>query len=171
MQVYDAHVEHLNKDFVLNVSLTKIEKHELLQLENPLYKEILRMFPHLDGVYMGDYNEKDTLPVHLILGANECAKIRTNENLRVSKTGEPVAEHTRFGWALMSPREDEVSLACLAVNSAADYENLSALDVLGLADNAGQESNVMGEFKEQLIRFDEGWYETALSWKLNHTPC
>ena len=106
---------------------------------------------------------------HLILGANEYAKIRTNENLRVGKTGEPVAEHTRFGWALMSPGEDEVSLACLAVNSAADYDNnLSALDVLGLADNAGQESNVMGGFKEQLIRSDEGWYETALPWKPNH---
>ena len=130
MQVYDAHVESLNKDFVLDVSLTKIEKHELLQLENPRYKEILRMFPHVDGVYMDDYNEKDTLPVHLILGANEYAKIRTNENLRVGKTGEPVAEHTRFGWVLMSPREDEVSLACLAVNSAADYENCSALDFL-----------------------------------------
>ena len=170
MQVYDAHVESLNKDFVLDVSLTKIEKHELLQLENPRYKEILKMFPHLDGVYMDDYDEKDTLPVHLILGANEYAKIRTNENLRVGKTGEPVAEHTRFGWALMSPGEDEVSLACLAVNSAADYENLSALDVLGLADNAGQESNVMGEFEEQLIRSDEGWYETALPWKPNHPP-
>ena len=69
----------------------------------------------------------------------------------------------------MSPGEDEVSLACLAVNSAADYENLSALDVLGLADNAGQESNVMGEFKEQLIRSDEGWYETALPWSKSST--
>ena len=48
MQVYDAHVESLNKDFVLDVSLTKIEKHELLQLENPRYKEILKMFPHLE---------------------------------------------------------------------------------------------------------------------------
>ena len=76
------------------------------------------MFPHLDGDYMDDYDEKDTLPAHLILGANEYAKIRTNENLHVRKTGEPVAEHTRFGWVLMSPGEDEVSLACLAVNPA-----------------------------------------------------
>ena len=74
MQVYDAHVESLNKDFVLDVRLTKIEKHELLQLENPRYKEILKMFSHLDGVYMDDYDEKETLPVHLILGANEYAK-------------------------------------------------------------------------------------------------
>ena len=170
MQVYDASVESLNKDFVLDVSLTKIEKNELLELENPRYKEILTKFHHLGGVYMDDYDEKDTLPVHLILGANEYAKIRTNENLRVGKTGEPVAEHIRFGWTLMSPGEDGVgTLGCLAVNSTTDYDNLSALDVLGLADNAGKETNVLGEFKEQLV-ISDGWYETALPWKPNHPP-
>ena len=35
---YDASVESLNKDFVLDVSLTKIEKNELLELKNPRYK-------------------------------------------------------------------------------------------------------------------------------------
>lgn len=68
----------------------------------------------------------------------EYAKIRTNKNLRDGKT------NARFGSALVSSGQDEVSLACLAVNSAADYENPSALDVLGLAVNAGQETNVMG---------------------------
>ena len=57
MQVYDASVESLNKDFVLDVSLTKIEKNGLLELENPRYKEILTKFHHLDGVYMDDYDE------------------------------------------------------------------------------------------------------------------
>ena len=62
MQVYDASVESLiNKDFVLDVSLTKIEN-ELLEQKNPRYKEILTKFHHLDGVYMDDYDEKDTLP-------------------------------------------------------------------------------------------------------------
>ena len=117
-------IETHGKKFHFIGTLTKIEKHELLQLENPRYKEILKMFPRLDGDYMDNYDEKYTLPAHLILGANEYAKIRTNENLHVGKTGEPVAEHTWFGWALMSLGEDEVSLACLAVNSAADYENL-----------------------------------------------
>ena len=42
--------------------------------------------------------------------------------------------------------------------------------VLGLADVTDQESNVFGEFKEQLSRSHEGWYETALPWKPNHSP-
>ena len=90
---------------------------------------------------MDDYDEKDTLPVHLILGASEYVKIPTNENLHVGNTGEPVAEHTRFGWVLMSPGEDGVgTLGCLAINFTTNYDNLSALDVLGLADNAGKET-------------------------------
>ena len=99
---------------------------------------------------MDDYDDKNTLPVHHNLGANEYAKFRTNKNLRVGKTGEPVAEHTRFGWTLMSPGEDGVgTLGCLAVHSTTDYDNLSALGVLGLADNAGKETNVLGEFNQR----------------------
>ena len=40
--------------------------------------------------------------------------------------------------------------------------------ILGLADTTGQESNVLGEFKEQLTRSEEWWYETTLPWKPNH---
>ena len=93
------------------------------------------------------------------------------KNLRVGQMGEPVAEFTRFGWSLMSPGEDgKKSLGCLAVNAISDYDNLCALDVLGLADDAGSENSVMEEFKEQLTRSDEGWYETSLPWRPNHPP-
>ena len=47
MQVYDAYVEYLNKDFVFDVRLTR-------------QRGILRMFPNLDGVYIDVYYEKDT---------------------------------------------------------------------------------------------------------------
>jgi len=106
MQVYDVQIESLNKDFTLD-EITKIAENKLLQLENPRYKEILGKYSHLKEVDMDDYDDKDLLPVHIILGANEYAKIRTNENLRVGQTGEPVAEHTKLGWSLMSPGEDD----------------------------------------------------------------
>ena len=171
MQVYNVHIESLSKDFALDVSITKIEKDELLRLENPHYKEILKRHPHLKGVYMDDYDEKDMLPVHIILGANDYAKIRTNEYLRVGQTGEPVAEHTRLGWSLMSPGEDgKETFGYLAVNSISDYDNLCALDVLGLADNVGADGDVFDEFKEQLTRSKDGWYETSLPWKPGHQP-
>ena len=43
------------------------------------------------------------------------------------------------------------------MNSAADYERLCALDVLGLADSpTGDQEDVYSEFKEQLMRSSDG---------------
>ena len=59
----------------------------------------------------------------------------------------------------------------LTQTSRVDYEDLCKLDVLGLADSpSGDQSVVYDEFKEQLRRSEEGWYETGLPWKGNHTP-
>ena len=62
-----------------------------------------------------------------------------------------------------------MSQAYLAVNTSTDFDRLCALDVLGLPDTpAGDQGDVYAEFKEQLTRAPEGWYETALPWKGNH---
>ena len=48
---------------------------------------------------------------------------------------------------------------------------LCALDALGLADpETGDQSAVYDEFKEQLVRSPEGWYETGLPCKGNCPP-
>ena len=71
---------------------------------------------------MEDDDTKKMLPVHIILGANDFAKIRTGERLRVGRRGDPVAEFIRFGWTVMSPGADSgLSPALLAVKSNADY--------------------------------------------------
>lgn len=57
----------------------------------------------------------------------------------------------------------------LTQTSSADYERLCKLDVLGLEDRAiGDQEGVYAEFKEQLERHPEGWYQTGLPWKANH---
>ena len=58
-----------------------------------------------------------------------------------------------------------------AQTSQGDYEELCRLDVLGLADGPkNDQQSVYSEFKEQLYRDREGWYETALPWRGNHPP-
>ena len=50
-----------------------------------------------------------------------------------------------------------------------DYDKLCRLDVLGLADSPEHSQAIVHqEFKEQLTRKPEGWYETGLPWKGNH---
>ncbi len=52
-----------------------------------------------------------------------------------------------------------------------DYEQLTSLDVLGLADrNENDQKTVYYEFEEQLSRDQAGWYEATLPWKGNHPP-
>ena len=44
-----------------------------------------------------------------------------------------------------------------------------SIHVLGLEDSPDVDQNlVYEEFKEQLVRSLEGWYETGLLWKGNH---
>ena len=170
MKTYDVVVQSASSDFRLDVNVTEIDKRELLSLDNPHYKQVIKGHSDLKGVHMDDDDEKSQLPVHIILGANDFAKIRTGECLRVCCRGDPVAELTRLGWTLMSPSVDSSSLqAYLAINSSTDYERLCALDVLELADTpTGDQGDVYVEFKEQLTRSSDGWYESALPWKGNH---
>ena len=59
----------------------------------------------------------------------------------------------------------------LTQTSIGDYKELCCMDVLGLQDTPiGDQEVVHQEFREQLKRSPEGWYETALPWKGGHPP-
>ena len=81
-----------------------------------------------------DQDEKSRLPVHLILGAGEYAKVKTKSAPKIDEAGEPVAELTKFGWIIMSPGKEplDVTKISLMRTSHVDYEELCRLDVLGL---------------------------------------
>ena len=48
---------------------------------------------------MDDLDTKNILPVHLILGASDYARIKT----RIGALNEPIAEKTKLGWTVISP--------------------------------------------------------------------
>lgn len=59
----------------------------------------------------------------------------------------------------------------LTQTSHSNYEELCRLDVLGLSDTAEHDQGeVYKEFREQLQRSRDGWYETGLPWKGNDPP-
>ena len=131
---------------------------------------VFQKYHHLTGIQMTDRDDKPELPVHNILDVSDHAKIRTETKTKIGSPGEPVAELTKFGWTIMSPgKEVDISSMLLTQTAAADYKQLCKLDVLGIQDTAiGDQADVYKEFKEQLIRSVEGWYETGLPWKANH---
>ena len=164
-------ISDVNRKFSMPVEVTKVDKGELLFLETPKYQEVIARNPHLSGVVMDDVDTKSRLPVHIILGAGYYAKVKTESVPKIGETGQPVAELTKFGWIIMSPGKEPVDLTnvLLTQTSHVDYEELCRLDVLGLSDTpSNDQSSVHAEFKEQLVRHEEGWYETGLPWRGNH---
>ena len=156
----------------MTTTVSKVDKGVLLSFPNPQYNDKIKMFLHLAGVTMDDEDTKPELPIHLILGASEYSRIKTQTKPKIGKAGEPIAELTTLGWTMMSAgKEVALTSAYLTRTSSADYEQLCSLDVLGLEDTADRnQQSVYEEFKEQLRQSAEGWYETGLLWKHGHEP-
>ena len=135
-----------------------------MSIDNPNYRELPDKYPHLRGVYVNDNDTKARLPVHVILGSGEYARIKTETKPRIGEDNAPIAELTKFGWFIMSPgQEFDKSVMLLTQTTQSNYEELCKLDVLGLRDSADQDQTVVfEEFKERLTRSPEGWYETIL---------
>lgn len=172
VEIFKVQISSLKGDFLLETDVTLVNKKQLLSLENPHYQQVLERYDHLKRVKMDDMDTKEFLPVHLILGVCYYTKIKTETAPLIGAANEPIAEKTKFGWTIISSgKEVDLSPMFLTQTSTVDYDNLCRLDVLGLADCAtGDQEEVYSEFKEQLRRDEEGWYETSLPWKGNHPP-
>ena len=103
MELVTIEIGDVKRKFAMPVEVTKVDKGELLFLDNRNYEETIAKNPHLSGVFMNDRDKKSHLPVHLILGAGEYAKLRTESAPKIGEPGEPVAELSKFGWITMSP--------------------------------------------------------------------
>ena len=69
----------------------------------------------------------------------------------------------------MSPGPENNSNVHLTQLTTHNYEQLYQLDVLGLVDTSDADQNIVyTEFKEQLQRSTQGWYQTELPWEPNH---
>jgi hypothetical protein len=173
MELRTVNVKASSGQFEMAVEVAKVEKGELVLLENPQYQQLIKNYPHLEGVAMEDTDAKEQLPVHIILGASEYAKVKTTTPPKIGTSGQPIAELTRLGWTIISPGKEcfNETQILLTQTSRVEYEELCRQDVLGLQDKATEDqSGVYDEFKEQLVRSEEAWYETGLPWRGNHPP-
>ena len=172
IEIHRATISALDGSHVMKVKLNKVDRPELLTTSNPQYEKLVREYKHLNSVKMDDVESKARLPIHLVLGSGEYARIKTRTKPLVGNEGDPIAELTKLGWIIMSPGvevDQNMMLLTTTTNSQNDLERLCRLDVLGLEDTP--EKNpllVYDQFREDLSRDDEGWYETGLPWKTYH---
>ena len=74
LETYEAVIESVGGDFQMEVNLTKVNKEELLSVDNPHYKELINKYSHLKGVEVGDQDPKVQLPIHVVLSSGEYAR-------------------------------------------------------------------------------------------------
>ena len=86
--VYGVTIGSLDEKFRLETEVTKVDRGTLLTLDNPGHAEMMEKYPYLDGVHMHDSDEKPELPVHIILGASEYAKIKTESIPKIGRPGD-----------------------------------------------------------------------------------
>ena len=101
LETYQTTVEAMAGDFQMNVNLIKVNKGELLMLDNPEYENLIAKHSHLKGVTMHNRDMKPQLPVHVVLGGGEYAKIKTGHRPHIGQDGEPIAELSKL-WFIMS---------------------------------------------------------------------
>ena len=82
--------------------LNGIDRKVLLTLPHPHYAKITAKNKHIDGVVMDDNDRKECLPVHMILGANDYALIKTSASTRIGDMRQPITEKTKSGLIIMS---------------------------------------------------------------------
>ena len=73
-------MQDVNEKHSFNTELNKLEREVFLTLPNPEYSKVLKKYQHLRKVHMNDTDEKEQLPVHIVLGASDFAKIKMEKN-------------------------------------------------------------------------------------------
>ena len=75
----------MSGDFNMDVNLVKVNKEELLSIDNPRYDELIKKYSHLQGVEVVDHDPKPKLPIHVELSAGEYARVKTTTNHELAK--------------------------------------------------------------------------------------
>ena len=101
-EIYQFEIGDINQEFKIGIEINKLEKEVLLELPNPNYPEIQKSYNHLKDIIINVTDTKKELLVHVILGAGDYTKIKTQERARVGQPGEPIAELTKLGWVVIS---------------------------------------------------------------------
>ena len=121
MELYDVKITSLDENHKMSVQLTKVDKGELLSISNPGYEQLIKRYQHLQPVKMDDQDTKNQLPIHLVLGSGEFVRIQTSMKPFVGEEHEPIAEKTKLGWFIMSPRVEFDKTTMLLTQTSQEF--------------------------------------------------
>ena len=90
IDIYNVQITKTKGDLIINSEVSKVDRAELILMPHSHYKDIIETPTHLQGVQKQDSDDKEFLPVHVILEASEYVSIKTKKGMRVGEKGERV---------------------------------------------------------------------------------
>ncbi len=173
VEIYEVTLESLAvSGYEIKIECINAEKEILTTLPNPRIADLKQRNPRLKEVSLCE--EKTTsecMPVHVMLGVSDFQRIRTSGTLILGTNPDldAGAEFTMLGWTVFGGKQQGTRLGkqLLLHTAQEEFEKLCNLDVLGVADPIDKQVFVHENFKQQLEKNEQGFYETRLPWK----PC
>ena len=80
-------VQAIDSDYELETNLTKVNKSELLVVDNPQYGNLLEKYEHLKEVKLNETETKKSLPIHVVLGSASMHELKLKRNLELETKG------------------------------------------------------------------------------------
>ena len=173
MEVYKIQLRSIVNEETLDIECINAEKYVLTFLPKPCIDQIKKNNHRLRRlVFCEETIQSDLLPVHIVLGVTDYQRIRTGEPpvIGTNPDRDPGAEFTKFGWALFGVNPlgkvgEDTAKQFFLRNGQEEFEKLWLLDVLGVSDPVDSTQCGHSDFKAQISRYGEGYYEARLPWK------
>ena len=173
MEVYKIQLRSIVNEETLDIECINAEKDVLTFLPKPCIDQIKKNNHRLRRlVFCEETIQSDLLPVHIVLGVTDYQRIRTGEPpvIGTNPDRDPGAEFTKFGWTLFGVNPlgkvgEDTAKQFFLRNGQEEVEKLRSLDVLGVSDPVDSTQCGHSDFKAQISRHGEGYYEARLSLK------
>ncbi|KAL9978185.1 hypothetical protein ACROYT_G015679 [Oculina patagonica] len=121
-----------------SVKLAKVNKGELLAVDNPKYQQSINNHSHLKGIKLDDFDTKE-LSVHVVLGSGKYTGIKTGIKPHIGRNGDPVIPDAKFVIGQLNKidysdwSEGTHGLFSFTFNMADDYDDACFERFLGEA--------------------------------------
>ena len=124
VEIYSANLKSIDGKFDMDIELCKVHRPQLMTINNPNFSGLCEKYSHLEGVEVNDDPQnRDQIPIHVVLGVSEYTAVKTQAAQRVGLPGQPTAEKTLLGWTIMSAgKEDKAPPVLFTQSTSNDYE-------------------------------------------------
>ena len=79
IEIYEATIENLSRNFTMDVALSNVEPTTLLTLGNLHYLSLIEKYQHLNGIIMEDKHQKPEMSIHIVLCIGNIRKSRPTQ--------------------------------------------------------------------------------------------